>query len=134
MGKGIALQFKQKWPENFRVYEKACKAGEVQPGKMLLHHLGKLAGRPYFIINFPTKKHWRAKSQIEFILSGLDDLVRLIQEHEIRSIAIPALGCGNGGLDWSQVRPIIEQKLSVLDNSVQVRLFEPADAPPHQRQ
>jgi O-acetyl-ADP-ribose deacetylase (regulator of RNase III) len=109
MGKGIALQFKQKWPENFKAYDKACKAKEVHLGKMLLHELGTLAGKPHYIINFPTKDHWRGKSQIQFIEDGLKDLVAVIKQHNIRSIAIPPLGCGNGGLNWNEVRPLIER-------------------------
>jgi O-acetyl-ADP-ribose deacetylase (regulator of RNase III) len=129
MGKGIALQFKNKWPENFKHYEKACKAGEVRPGKMLVHELGRLGGKPNFIINFPTKDHWRGKSQLSFIEEGLDDLVRVIREHGITSIAMPPLGCGNGGLNWSVVRPLIERKLNALDNTLEVRLFAPNEAP-----
>ena len=129
MGKGIALQFKLKWPENNKHYEKACKAGEVRPGKMLVHHLGALAGKPHYIINFPTKDHWRGKSKIEFIEDGLDDLVKVIQDNNIRSIAIPPLGCGNGGLRWSDIRPLIEEKLSALSNQLEVHLFEPDGAP-----
>ena len=125
MGKGIALQFKRKWPKNFRAYETACKAGEVRPGKMFVFDAGGLL-RPRFIINFPTKKHWRGKSEIEFIHTGLIDLVYRIKELRISSIAIPPLGCGNGGLDWGEVRPMIESALSELPD-LDVRLFEPTD-------
>lgn len=129
MGKGIALQFKQKWPENFKAYAKACKQGEVKPGKMFVHHLGKFAGKPYYIINFPTKDHWRAGSKISFIEDGLEDLVRVLRELNVKSIALPPLGCGNGGLNWSAVKPLIEQYLDPLGDSVEIRLFEPKGAP-----
>lgn len=129
MGKGIALQFKQKWPQNFKHYEKACKAGEVRPGRMFVHELGRLGGKPHFIINFPTKDHWRGKSKLSFIEDGLDDLVRVVREYGIRSLAMPPLGCGNGGLNWAAVRPLIEQRLSPLTSQVEVRLFEPEGAP-----
>lgn len=127
MGKGIALQFKNKWPANFRGYAAACKAGEVRPGRMFVHDSGGLV-KPNYIINFPTKDHWRGKSRIEFIRDGLDDLVDRVRKLGIRSIAIPPLGCGNGGLEWSRVRPMIEQAFSALPD-VEVRLFEPGETP-----
>lgn len=128
MGKGIALQFKRKWPENFKAYEKACKAGQVRTGKMFVLDLGMLHnGKPEFIINFPTKNHWREKSKLSYIEEGLQDLVRVIREQNIKSIAIPPLGCGNGGLDWDVVRKLIEDSLSGID--VDVRLFSPSGAP-----
>jgi O-acetyl-ADP-ribose deacetylase (regulator of RNase III) len=127
MGKGIALQFKQKWPENFRAYEKACKRGEVQPGKMFIYDAGGLL-KPRYIINFPTKRHWRGKSRIEDIEAGLEDLIHQIRRLGIRSIALPPLGCGNGGLDWDDVRPGIERAFAGLPE-VDVRLFAPAGAP-----
>lgn len=128
MGKGIALQFKQKWPENYKAYAKACKENQVHTGQMFVHPLGQFAGKPYFIINFPTKAHWRSPSKLEFIVDGLNDLVRVIRENKIKSIAMPPLGCGNGGLDWSIVRPLIEQAMSEVPD-VEVHLFEPAGAP-----
>ena len=127
MGKGIALQFKNKWPSNFNAYETACKAKRVRPGSMFIFDSGGLV-KPNYIVNFPTKDHWRGKSQIEFIQDGLADLVAQIKSLGIKSIAIPPLGCGNGGLDWSEVRPLIEQAFANLPD-VQVRLFEPAGAP-----
>ncbi len=127
MGKGIALQFKNKWPKNFQLYAAACKAGTVRPGTMFVFDAGSLV-KPNYIINFPTKDHWRAKSRIEFIRDGLVDLVAQIQNLGIRSIAIPPLGCGNGGLDWKVVRPMIEAAFAKLDE-VEVRLFEPTGAP-----
>jgi len=127
MGKGIALQFKNKWPENNRAYEAACKAKQVRPGKMFVFDSGGLV-KPNFIVNFPTKDHWRAKSRIEFIKAGLADLVVQIEQLGIRSIAVPPLGCGNGGLEWNAVRPLIEKAFLGLPG-VEVGLFEPAGAP-----
>ena len=127
MGKGIALQFRNKWPENFRAYAVACRAKQVRPGRMFVHDSGALV-KPNFIINFPTKDHWRGKSRIEFIRDGLVDLVAQIRRLGIRSIAIPPLGCGNGGLDWAEVRPLIESALAELPE-LEVRLFPPDGAP-----
>jgi O-acetyl-ADP-ribose deacetylase (regulator of RNase III) len=107
MGKGIALQFKNKWPANFTAYAAACKAGQVRPGRMLVFDSGGLV-KPNFIINFPTKDHWRGSSKIDFIRDGLVDLVAQVKRLRIRSIAVPPLGCGNGGLNWADVRPLIE--------------------------
>jgi O-acetyl-ADP-ribose deacetylase (regulator of RNase III) len=127
MGKGIALQFKNKWPENFRIYEAACKAKEIRPGRMFVFDSGGLV-KPNYIINFPTKDHWRGKSRIEYIREGLKDLVARIKHLSIRSIAVPPLSCGSGGLEWSKVRPLIEEAFASLPK-VEVRLFEPAGAP-----
>jgi O-acetyl-ADP-ribose deacetylase (regulator of RNase III) len=127
MGKGIALQFKNKWPENFRRYQLACKAGEVRIGHMFVFDAGKLA-KPNYIINFPTKEHWRGKSKIEFIEQGLVDLISQVNQLNIKSIAVPPLGCGNGGLNWQEVRPLIEAAFSELPD-VDVRLFEPTGTP-----
>jgi O-acetyl-ADP-ribose deacetylase (regulator of RNase III) len=127
MGKGIALQFRNKWPENNRAYEQACKEKKVRTGKMFVFDSGGLV-KPHFIINFPTKNHWRGKSKIEFIKTGLDDLIYEVKKLRIRSIAIPPLGCGNGGLDWTEVKPLIENAFAELDR-VEVRLFEPAGSP-----
>lgn len=127
MGRGIALQFKNAFPENFKAYEAACKREAVQPGRMFVFQTGQLTP-PRFIINFPTKRHWRGKSRIEDIEAGLVDLVRVIREKGIRSIAIPPLGCGLGGLDWNEVRPRIERALAQLED-VQVFVFEPNGAP-----
>ena len=127
MGKGIALQFKQAFPENFRQYEKACRAGEVQPGHIFIVSTGTLF-YPRYIINFPTKRHWRGKSKIEDIKSGLQALVAEVQQLGISSIAIPPLGCGNGGLDWSKVKPLIESAFAELPEA-KVIVFEPTGAP-----
>lgn len=128
MGKGIALQFKQAYPEMFRAYEKACRAGEVRLGKVHIFDLGGLVGGPRWIINFPTKNHWRARSQLSDIEAGLHDLVVTIRRLGIRSIAIPPLGCGNGGLDWDDVHPRIETALAALPE-VKVLLYAPGGAP-----
>jgi O-acetyl-ADP-ribose deacetylase (regulator of RNase III) len=127
MGKGIALQFKKKWPDNFKLYAEACKSGLVKPGLMFVYDAGLLAS-PKFIINFPTKDHWRGSSRIEFIHDGLIDLIAQIKAHQITSIAIPPLGCGNGGLDWRDVKPLIEQAFAEMPE-VEVKLFEPTGAP-----
>lgn len=127
MGKGIALQFKKKWPTNFKAYAMACKLGQVKTGQMFIYHAGELA-TPKYIVNFPTKDHWRGKSRIEFITTGLTDLVGQIKQLGIMSIAIPPLGCGNGGLDWQQVQPLIEKAFNDVPD-VEVRLFAPCDTP-----
>lgn len=128
MGRGIALQFKQAYPRMFRGYEAACKAGDVRLGKMHVFDLGGLAGGPRWIINFPTKVHWRAKSRMKDIDAGLADLIATIRRLGIGSIAIPPLGCGNGGLNWSEVRPRIESALTELPD-VRVLLYPPNGAP-----
>lgn len=128
MGKGIALQFKQAYPQMFRAYEHACKAGEVQLGKVQVHDLGGLAGGPRWIINFPTKGHWRAGSRMADIESGLKDLTDTIQRLNIKSIAVPPLGCGHGGLNWDEVRPLIESALGSLPE-VRVLVFAPGNTP-----
>lgn len=127
MGKGIALQFKQAYPENFKVYERACRAGEVEPGRMLVFPTGSLLN-PKYIINFPTKRHWREKSRIEYIASGLRALIEETRRLQIGSIAVPPLGCGLGGLDWREVRPMIERAFAELPH-VRVTLFKPTGAP-----
>lgn len=127
MGKGIALQFKQAFPANFKEYEAACAAKEVVPGRMLIHDNGGLVS-PRWIINFPTKRHWRGNSRLEDIASGLKALVADVQRLGIRSIAVPPLGCGLGGLDWAVVRPMIEGAFAALPD-VKVLLFEAAGAP-----
>jgi O-acetyl-ADP-ribose deacetylase (regulator of RNase III) len=130
MGKGIALQFKRAFPENFAAYEKACKAGEVQPGRIFVFETHSMCG-PRYILNFPTKRHWRGSSRMEDIETGLPALIAEIRRLGIRSIAVPPLGCGNGGLDWAEVRPRIEQAFAEVPE-VQVLLFAPSGAPlPH---
>ena len=127
MGRGIALQFKNMYPGNFKAYAEACQHGEVQPGRMFVYETGQLT-LPRYIINFPTKRHWRGKSRIEDIDAGLAALTEVIRERGIRSIAIPPLGSGLGGLDWQQVRPRIKQALERLPD-VHVMVFEPKGAP-----
>jgi O-acetyl-ADP-ribose deacetylase (regulator of RNase III) len=127
MGRGIALQFKKAYPKNFKAYEAACQRQEVQPGRMFVYATGELAN-PRFIINFPTKRHWRGNSRMEDIESGLIDLVEVIRRNNIQSIAIPPLGSGLGGLEWDDVRPRIEKALAALPQ-VKVLLYEPKGAP-----
>jgi O-acetyl-ADP-ribose deacetylase (regulator of RNase III) len=122
MGKGIALMFKERFADNYRLYAAACKAGEVQTGKIFITEVHELAG-PCWIVNFPTKQHWRSPSRLEWIVDGLQDLRRFLLEKKIKSIAIPPLGAGNGGLVWSEVRSIIEKELSDLD--LDIIVFEP---------
>ncbi|MGW0432849.1 type II toxin-antitoxin system antitoxin DNA ADP-ribosyl glycohydrolase DarG [Micromonospora sp. NPDC003197] len=123
MGKGIALQFKRAHPANYAAYRAACTAGEVRLGEMFLFDSARLGPRRY-VINFPTKGHWRSTSQIRDIEAGLVALVRVVREHDIESVAVPALGCGNGGLDWDQIRPMIEHAFDALPD-VRVLLFPP---------
>ena len=123
MGRGIALQFKNKFPANFKAYAAACERGDVQPGQMYVFPTGWLTG-PKYIINFPTKRHWRGDSRLEDIETGLAALRNVILERGIQSIAIPPLGSGLGGLDWKEVRLRIEKELETLD-SVQIEVFEP---------
>lgn len=127
MGKGIALQFKRAFPDNFQAYRRAYENGELEPGKIFVFETGRLTP-PRYVLNFPTKRHWRSKSRMEDIEAGLADLARLVDERQIRSVAIPPLGCGNGGLEWSEVRRRIERALSHL-HEADVRLYEPAGAP-----
>jgi O-acetyl-ADP-ribose deacetylase (regulator of RNase III) len=123
MGKGIALMFKEAFPDNFRAYEEAVKRKEVRVGHMFVTENLALDG-PKWLINFPTKKHWRQPSKFEWIAEGLKDLRRVIEEKGIHSIALPPLGCGNGGLEWSDVRPEIARALAEL-HDVDVWVFEP---------
>jgi len=127
MGKGIALQFRQAFPRNYEVYRRACERSEVQPGKMLVVSTDRL-DNPRYVVNFPTKRHWKGKSRIEDIESGLEALVAEIRRLNIRSIAIPPLGCGNGGLDWEVVRPMILRAVAAVPE-VQVLLYQPRGAP-----
>ncbi len=127
MGKGIALQFKQAFPDNFRAYEQACRAGEVRIGRMFVVPTGRL-GNPRYIINFPTKEHWRQRSQLKGIAEGLDDLVAQVIALGIQSVAVPPLGCGNGGLAWADVHPLIVEACERVPQ-VRVLLFAPAGGP-----
>ncbi len=127
MGRGVALQFKKAFPDNFKSYERACDRGQVQLGSVLVFDRNRITG-PRYILNFPTKQHWKNKSRLEDIEAGLKDLVRKVRELHIQSIAIPPLGCGLGGLKWSEVRPRIEAAFESLPE-VRVLLFEPKGAP-----
>lgn len=121
MGKGIAYQFKLQYPDNNKDYIKACKSGKLTVGKLhYFNEKGKL------IINFPTKDKWRANSKMKYIEDGLDELIKMINVMDIKSIAIPPLGSGNGGLIWAEVKALIEQKLSVLPKDVQIYIYEPS--------
>ena len=126
MGRGIALQFRNAFPGNFKAYQQACQRGEVQPGSMFVHETGEFT--PRYIINFPTKRHWRGKSRMEDIEAGLKALVDVLREKNIRAIAIPPLGSGLGGLVWAEVRARIVAALSNLDD-VCVTIYEPVGAP-----
>ena len=127
MGKGIALQFKQAYPTNFLAYQKACRDGEVRPGQMFVFKTGVMVN-PRYIINFPTKRHWRGKARLEDIEAGLLALVDVVKNLHIQSIAVPPLGCGNGGLDWDVVRPMIISSFEKLPD-VFVLLYGPYGAP-----
>ncbi|OKP02747.1 type II toxin-antitoxin system antitoxin DNA ADP-ribosyl glycohydrolase DarG [Xenorhabdus eapokensis] len=123
MGKGIALMFKERFPLNMALYKKACNSGDVETGKIFVTETGELV-RPRWIVNFPTKQHWRSPSKMEWIVEGLSDLKDWIVKNNIKSIAIPPLGAGNGGLNWDDVKPAIEVALSPL-NEVNIYIYEP---------
>ena len=127
MGRGIALQFKKKFPENFKQYKKVCDARELHPGRMFVFSTEEMFN-PKYVINFPTKNHWKGRSKIEDIDSGLEALVDDVRRLGIQSIAIPPLGCGLGGLKWEDVRPRIESAFASLPN-VAVFVYEPGKAP-----
>ncbi len=126
MGRGVALQFKKAFPENFRSHAKACAYGEVRPGDMFMFGTRQFTN-PRYIINVPTKRPWRGRSRREDIEAGLKDLVTIVRKHGIRSIAVPALGSGLGGLEWSGVRPRIERALRRC-NDLDIVVFEPGGA------
>ena len=128
MGKGIALQFKLAFPENARAYERVCRRGEMRPGDVFVFETGALTN-PKYILNFPSKQHWRSRSRLSDIEAGLQDLVQIVKRLGIRSIAVPPLGCGNGGLEWDQVRPRIQASFASVPE-VRVLLFAPRGAPP----
>jgi O-acetyl-ADP-ribose deacetylase (regulator of RNase III) len=128
MGRGIALQFKKRVPDNYAHYEAACKRGEVAPGRMLVFETKRVLN-PKYIVNFPTKRHWRGASRMEDVEAGLADLVGVIQSLDIKSISIPPLGCGLGGLDWPAVRERMEKAFAAIPD-VAFHLFEPMGAPP----
>jgi O-acetyl-ADP-ribose deacetylase (regulator of RNase III) len=123
MGRGIALQFKKAFPKNFNAYAIACKQGQVKPGKMFVYETGGLSN-PKFIINFPTKRHWKGKSRIEDIASGLRDLIEVVNSRNIKSIAVPPLGSGLGGLEWNHIKPLIEESISSIEG-LELVVYEP---------
>jgi O-acetyl-ADP-ribose deacetylase (regulator of RNase III) len=125
MGKGIALQFKERYKQNFKLYLEACKDKTIDIGKLLVVKESTIEGEKY-IINFPTKTTWKKKSEYKYIEEGLKDLVRIIEKHNLKSIAIPPLGCGNGGLDWDKVRQLIEDYLA--DLPIDIIVYQPNDA------
>lgn len=122
MGKGIALQFKNRFPHNYKVYKKACDEGTFDVGQVLVTQDGDLLNHKT-IINFPTKKHWRSPSKYEYISTGLVALKEALKKHQIKSVAIPPLGCGNGGLDWEKVKELITEALK--DVEAEVYLYTP---------
>lgn len=128
MGKGLALQFRAAFPASAGDYSAACARREVSVGRVFVTRSGQEQG-PAWIIHFPTKKHWRDPSRIEWVRDGLQDLVRVVRQHSIRSVALPALGCGLGGLGWSDVRSLIEEALHDLPG-VEVLVFEPQPVSP----
>jgi O-acetyl-ADP-ribose deacetylase (regulator of RNase III) len=130
MGKGVALQFKHAYPDNYKAYVAACKQNQVRIGQMFIFDRG-LLDSPRYIINFPTKKHWRHPSKLEYITAGLEDLAQQVKALGIQSIAVPPLGAGNGGLEWSMVLPLILKAFSMLPD-VQVLLFEPQPLAVHE--
>ena len=122
MGKGIALQFKKQFPNNYKLYKKACEDGTIGIGKLFVTKEQTIFGLKT-IINFPTKTDWRKPSEYVYIEKGLDDLIRVIRDYQIDSIAIPPLGAGNGGLNWERVKDIMERKLTSL--SIEIFVYEP---------
>lgn len=124
MGKGIALQFRESFAENYALYREAVERKEVVIGKMFVTETNRLTN-PKYIINFPTKAHWKEKSKYEYVESGLDDLIEVMRERQIKSIAIPPLGCGNGGLRWEKVKKLLVDRLAELGD-VEIQLFEPS--------
>jgi O-acetyl-ADP-ribose deacetylase (regulator of RNase III) len=127
MGRGIALQFRKEFPENYQAYKAVCDRNELEPGQVLVFDLNRFEN-PRYILNFPTKRHWKDKSRIEYIQSGLKALIEEIRQRKIQSVAIPPLGCGLGGLDWNDVKPLIENAFREL-LEVKVLIYEPLGAP-----
>jgi O-acetyl-ADP-ribose deacetylase (regulator of RNase III) len=126
MGKGIALQFKKAFPDNFKAYEKACRLKEIAVGKLFVTRDRNLHSGEKIIINFPTKKDWRRPSEYSYIEDGLDDFLRVIEKEGIQSVALPPLGAGNGGLEWEKVKRILERKLSAVN--IDIYVYEPTAA------
>lgn len=124
MGKGIALQFKNMFPNNFKLYSYACKNNELKIGKLLVSEEDTMLSGKKIIINFPTKTNWRLPSEYKYIEAGLTELVKVIKEKQLKSIALPPLGSGNGGLDWKKVKMILEKSLSDVDCNIYI--YEPS--------
>ena len=125
MGKGLARQFKLAHPDMFEAYVSACHSGELVVGRVHVFAIAQpRPDHPRFILNLPTKRHWRGKSKLEFVRDGLAALVDAVETHAIDSLAMPALGCGHGGLDWDEVRPLIVAALEPL-SQVRVQLYAP---------
>ena len=122
MGRGVALAFKRRFPDNFKAYKAACDRGELQPGRMFVFETGELM--PRLIINFPTKRDWRARSRLADVEAGLSALVAEIKRHRVHSIALPPLGCGLGGLEWTEVKPRIHRALAGVAD-LDALVFEP---------
>lgn len=135
MGKGVALEFKRRWPENFKAYKRVCADKALPPGEMFIFdNDGFLDSEKHrFLINFPTKQHWRSKSKIDYVKDGLVDFVEQVRRLGIKSVTLPPLGCGNGGLEWSDVRPLIEEAVSTLPD-VHFVIFGPAEQTAHPKQ
>ena len=123
MGKGIALAFKKTFPKNYKIYKQVCKEKKFNIGELLITTTGQLT--PRLIVNFPTKKHWRTGSKIEFIEAGMKELVKAIHREKIKSIAIPPLGCGNGGLNWNEVKALISKELEPIKSKIEITIYEP---------
>ena len=125
-GRGLARAFRDRFPSNYREYRVACARRELDIGRLFVYETG--LAQPLYIVNFPTKRQWRSQSRLGYIDAGLGDLIDQVQRHSIRSLALPALGCGLGGLDWQVVMPLIV-KAALLMPEVRVTVFEPGDAP-----
>jgi len=124
MGKGLALQVKNTFPRAFMSYKIACLRGDVSVGKMYVH-VDEITYQPYAIINFPTKSHWRESSRLEYIVEGLTDLIKIVREMNLKSLAIPKLGCGCGGLDWNIVKQLIITTFDTFENNLlHVEVYE----------
>ena len=122
MGKGVALAFKNAFPENYKLYKKACENGDIDIGKVFVTETHQLF--PKYIVNFPTKKHWRFPSKYEYIKLGMEDLVHWLEKEDVKSIAIPPLGSGNGKLDWIKVKEIIISHLNTLQKRLEIIIID----------
>ena len=123
MGKGLALQFKQAFPNYFIAYKEVCNIGILRPGFMYTYK-HTIDNKHQYIISFPTKDHFKNPSKLQYIENGLLDLKRVIKKYNIQSIAIPPLGCGLGGLKWTDVEPLIHKHLADIPN-LDVYIYPP---------